>query len=394
MQKRLDAIPEASDGTALRVHAEGELICPYWFSNPLPEVPVDPKLLVHHIDKEALIRYRYDSVMETAQRYELLAEPDLGIAIDLVDPSVYEAAPGATLAPEDQELLTSAATHERSAPSSMNKSAVTKQMRNKITWLRKTQLMGNNLYEATHKHPKEHVERDSYRKSKKESSALVTAGSGSDPFRRKIGEIVDVIEQSFADVEKLGCGQIKHPTNAALKAEAVLPVLPDFDCWENSYVQMQFDFDPGLEHAASDKSKLSRKRLAQGIVKGQSTPARDGQPAQRYVAYLLPKSEPVEGAGAYAEGEMEWVREYAYTVSRDDGNAPYFFVVRDGSVVYNEIEKQMNLSRKPFCEPRSRPSEVFLKRRELEPAEQEEHSARRQKLTSNLLRLTHTSEGA
>ena len=38
------------------------------FSNPLPEVPVDAKLLVHHMDKDALVKYRYDSAMETAQQ--------------------------------------------------------------------------------------------------------------------------------------------------------------------------------------------------------------------------------------------------------------------------------------------------------------------------------------
>ena len=57
--------------------------------------------------------------------------------------------------------------------------------------------------------------------------------------------------------------QIKHPTDPSLVAEAVMPVMPDFDCWENSYVQMQFDFDPGLEHAQADSFKFSRKRIAQ-----------------------------------------------------------------------------------------------------------------------------------
>ena len=58
------------------------------FDNALPEVPCDPKLLVHQFDKAAFVRYQYDSNLEMTHKYELLAEPDLGISIDLVDPAV------------------------------------------------------------------------------------------------------------------------------------------------------------------------------------------------------------------------------------------------------------------------------------------------------------------
>eukprot|EP00965_Chrysotila_dentata_P230297 6197688-Pleurochrysis_carterae.AAC.2 len=30
-----------------------------------------------------------------------------------------------------------------------------------------------------------------------------------------------------------GFGQVTHPTDSSLVAEAVLPVLPDFECWHN-----------------------------------------------------------------------------------------------------------------------------------------------------------------
>ena len=68
-------------------------------------MPCDPKLLVHHFDKPGFVKYRYDSSLEAAHKFDLLSEPDLGIPIDLVDPAAYERVEGAKLAPEDAELL-------------------------------------------------------------------------------------------------------------------------------------------------------------------------------------------------------------------------------------------------------------------------------------------------
>eukprot|EP00962_Isochrysis_galbana_P059615 scaffold33307_cov56-Isochrysis_galbana.AAC.1 len=47
--------------------------------------------------------------MELSFPYDLCTEPDLGIEIDLVDPSLYAPAPGTTLHPSDAEILAMAA---------------------------------------------------------------------------------------------------------------------------------------------------------------------------------------------------------------------------------------------------------------------------------------------
>ena len=39
--------------------SQAELLAPYRLTNPLPPLPVDPKLLHHARDKEALVRFRY-----------------------------------------------------------------------------------------------------------------------------------------------------------------------------------------------------------------------------------------------------------------------------------------------------------------------------------------------
>jgi len=382
------------------------MLCPYRFSNQLPDIPSDPKLLVHHFDKEALVRYRYDSVIESGHRYELLAEPDLGIHIDLVDPHAYDAPPDAEIDPDDMELLVTAASTEGGAGSVRKPH---KQLRENVTWLRKTPLMGNNLYEAVNNHAKERIETQHVAR---ESRELALSGGHE---RRSLAELVDSIEKGFDAAAALKPGQVTHPTDSSLVAEAVLPVLPDFECWHNQYVQMQFDVDPALEQASDLEPKYARDRVARALVKGSSTQPRDGVPATQYVAYLLPKDKKAAGgegdeeaereteaeaAQAEAEDEeagvarteLEWVREYAYEVIRQEEGAAYFFVMGSESVVYNECASRISLTRKALCEVSARPSEVVLKRRALEEHEQAEHDTRRQKLAADMLRLTHRAD--
>lgn len=44
-------------------------------------------------------------------------------------------------------------------------------------------------------------------------------------------------------------------------------VLPDFNCWSNTYVQLQFDFDPALEHIMDTEPKCA---VAQASLKSPS----------------------------------------------------------------------------------------------------------------------------
>ena len=74
----------------------GEFLCPLHFDNSLPPIPSDPKLLMHTFDRDSFVRYRYDA--EAQHAYQILAEPDLGIPIDLVDP---QAPPNPASAPPD-----------------------------------------------------------------------------------------------------------------------------------------------------------------------------------------------------------------------------------------------------------------------------------------------------
>ena len=60
-----------------------------------------------------------------------------------------------------------------------------------------------------------------------------------------------MIDATFTQAADITVADVRHPTNPALRATAVLPVLPDFRCWSNQYVQMQFDLDPAFVNSNS-----------------------------------------------------------------------------------------------------------------------------------------------
>ena len=44
--------------------------------------------------------------------------------------------------------------------------------------------------------------------------------------------------------------------------------MPDFNCWSNTYVQMQFDADPALELVTDTEPKIDPARVGQAFVMG------------------------------------------------------------------------------------------------------------------------------
>jgi len=359
--KRIEAIPASSDAGVMRKLEAGAglFLAPYAFDNTLPPVPVDPKLLSLTFNKDKFVRFRYDSSAEAGHSYELLAEPDLGITIDLVDPQAYEKVPGATLAREDAELLSASALGKAVGEAQASSSTV-KQMRQEVTWLRKTPLMGNNLYDAIHKHKKEQVETKHVVKESRALALEKEQGIGG----RSLAQQIEAIEKTFADAAELSTATLTHPTNPALTCVSLLPVLPDFNCWSNTYVQMQFDCDPALESVTDTEPKFGAERVAQSVVKGFSQAATAHAPAQPYLSYLLPEERKEEGeeGDAPAEGDS------------------YFLVLGADDVVYNEFASKIAATRKAFRRIDARPTAVTLARREADDDEQDQQSARRQRL--------------
>lgn len=215
---------------------------------------------------------------------------------------------------------------------------------------------------------------------------------------------VEAIEKAFDDAAALSGTALVHPSNSSLRAEAVLPLMPDLGCWSNTYVQMQFDVDPSLEHVRDAHPKYTRQRVSHAMVKGRSTQDTQGQASQTFVAYLLPKAtsaeDPAESQGddvASHQGEgtpgptqLEWVREYAYEVKRESEDDAFFFIVQGDCVEFNELSTKMALTRKSFQPTSARPSEIVLRRRKPLEDEERQQKERLERLGSRQRLLMHT----
>ena len=213
-------------------------------------------------------------------------------------------------------------------------------------------------------------------------------------FRRRdaqLEQVVENIEKTFDDAEALTVrgGKLKHPTNSSLTPVSVLPVLPDFDCWENG-VQASFDVDPSLEKKDDVEVTVSKARVSKAIMKEFRGMSGEAQ-GKSFIALLAPPEEGGESAGADESAcELEWLRDYKYQLGADSGDS-YFLVVGETSASYNAFEQTLKLVRGSYRRVHERPSKISLSRRELDE-EQQAADERRVLLLKGEVRAAHPQE--
>jgi len=363
-------------------------VCPYSFDNALPPIPADPKLIDIDFEKAAFVRFRYDSAIEAQAKYELLPEPDLGITIDLVDPAAYEKPEGAEIDRADGELL-SLSVFNQAIGEKRSVQAGAKEMRQEVTWLLKTPILGNNLYDAVHKHQKVNMENQHVVKPSRELAARPQEAL-------TLAQKIEQIEQEFDDAER----GLVHPTDPSLKPEAVMAVLPDIEGWQNNYVQVTFDIDPSLANAGEKEVAWARSRVERALIKPYTSANASGTP-ESYFAYMLPPDPDDEEAQAAAEegkpAELEWVREYQYEIKKqkkDEGQS-YYLAIDGSTATYNPINNRIAMGRKKFRHKSTRPSSITLARRTLDDEEKAEHTNRKLLLQpKGMLAITDQSAGS
>ena len=152
------------------------------------------------------------------------------------------------------------------------------------------------------------------------------------------------INKTFESAKK---SIISHPGKPGVKPVSILPVFPDFDLWKYPFAQVMFDADP----APIEKEKEMSQAMIRGIM--------DPVSGEQYVAYFLPsedtmnkrKIDELEGRDYIEEEQYEYLisREYNWNVKNKttkDYQENYFFVVRNDSVSYNELETRVKLSKR------------------------------------------------
>jgi RNA polymerase II-associated factor 1 len=362
------------------------------FYNNLPPIPFDPKMICSPFDPQRFARYKTTS-LEIHHQHVLLTEPDLGIPIDLIDPSTYKVpVPRPALHEEDEAILTETATDTKLPKKRPETARPTN-----VPWLRKHTEFISSEEGAAKKVKKGTEARGGYATQKRQEKEAKES--------RTTEEIVKAIERGFELAKKPPV----HPTDPSLKPVEILPVFPDFRLWPNSYSLVVFDANPSPHKpnpAQPDyEEKLAEEEdlMAHALVKGYAAAAAEDELGnkQQFVTYFTPlkkgDTEPENDKGKgkekekgdsdyqSEEQEYEWVREYTYRVDPKI-KASYFFAWTSGGVYYNEISSKAVLDKikskttKEVLRRQGRPSRIIRTTRELTAEEERGRETRAETL--------------
>ncbi|XP_071733494.1 protein PAF1 homolog [Rutidosis leptorrhynchoides] len=294
-------------------------ICKLKFRDELPDPTSQPKLMSIRRDKDRAAKYAVTS-LEKVHKPQLHVEPDLGIPLDLLDLSVYNAPKGEMLriAPEDEKLL-----QEDVTLTPIKKDGFKRKERptdKGMSWLVKTQYISPLSTDATRQSL---TEKQAKELREKRGNALL------DNLNSREKKIKD-IKASFEACKK----HPVHATNKNLHPVEILPLFPDFERWEDQIVVATFDGPPTVDSESYNKMDKSVRDAyeSQAVMKSFVASTSDSAKPDKFLAYMVPSVGELS-KDIYDDSEdvsYTWVREYHWDVRGEDVDDPTNFLVSFG----------------------------------------------------------------
>jgi len=353
-------------------HNTSELLGRHPFRNTLPEPPMDPKFLKQSAGR-LLEQVKYTiTTLESMHKHRILTEPDLGVAVNLIDPDAYHAYDEDSvpaLDPADKYLA-----ELQIDPPGTKKKSVRPEIHE--SWLRKTEYMANDLYQPATKY-----------KSQMDTMATFREGS-----KRKDTAQMRTLEQRLQDIEDsfelVKVTPKHHHSKAGLTVVKSAPVLPDMELYANRYAVIGFEDEPfsASGHAEVDAQKALIKAYMQSFE----------DEDKRLLGYLLPRKrkrsnneetpepEPDTQSFGGGMGEYDWVRNYAFQneQAQDERNMIFIDGNSSGDTTFLLCSDKIAVHRaamtKDFVQNQYKPSRVDLTRRALRASEKNERGRRKQ----------------
>lgn len=353
----------SGERTENRLKKPTTFLCKLKFRNELPDSTAQPKLLSLRRDKERYTKYAVTS-LEKLHKPQLYVEPDLGIPLDLLDLSVYNPPKGERLHldPDDEELL-----RDDEPVTPIKKDGLKRKDRptdKGMSWLVKTQYISPLSTEATKQSMTEKQAKE-LRENRGGRNILENFNNR----ERKIQEIVASFEACKS--------RPVHATNKNLHPVEILPLLPDFDRYDDQFVMATFDNAPTVDseiYSKLDKS-VRDAHESQAIMKSFVATTSDSAKSDKFLAYMVPSLDELH-KDMYDEREdisYSWVREYHWDVRGDDADDPATYVVAFGEseARYMPLPTKLILRKKRAKEGKSGdevehfpvPSRVTVRRR-------------------------------
>lgn len=292
-------------------------LCKMKFRNELPDPTSQPKLLAMNTDKDRYTRYTITS-LEKMHKPKLYVEPDLGIPLDLLDISVYNPPKvRPPLAPEDEELL-----RDDEVATPIKQEGIRKKDRptdKGVSWLVKTEYISPLSTDAT-----------KLSLTEKQAKEMRENRGGRNAFLEILNnreKQIQAIEESFKAAQLPPV----HQTNPKLRAVEILPLLPDFDRYDDQFVMVSFDGHPTADAEQYEKldSSIRDEHESQAVMKSFVVNGSDPTKPEKFLAYMVPAPDELS-KDIYDENEdisFSWVREYHWDVRGDDADDPTTYLV-------------------------------------------------------------------
>ncbi|GER45013.1 RNA polymerase II-associated factor 1 homolog [Striga asiatica] len=295
-------------------------LCKMKFRNELPDPSAKIKLLSLKRDPDRYCKYQITS-LEKNWKPQLHVEPDMGIPLDLLDLSVYNRPKNREriqLDPEDEELL-----RDDDPITPIKSDGIKKKDRptdKGVSWLVKTQYISP-------------LSMDSTKQSLSEKQARELRESRGRDLLENLNSREKKIKDIVASFEACKSKPV-HATNPRLQPKRVLPLLPDFNRYDDQFVVVNFDNAPTADSdiykklSAADRIECESKAIMKSYVSSSS----HVENTDKFLAYIVPAADELE-KDMYDENEdisCSWVREYHFDVRGDDVDDPTTYLVTFG----------------------------------------------------------------
>lgn len=214
------------------------------FFNTLPEPPVEPKLLDVQWPLERLVAYAPTS-LERDYKHEMLLGPNLGIVIDMVNPSSYMLPdqPGPLDAADEELLMAEKETLAKRDRRGQPKKPLT------VPWLRKsefiTAVFDENLYNQSSGGAQEVVRAAQNPSASSARAALQTFATAG----------VAAVARQF--VRANDGSRPVHPKDPSMVPVSVQPVLPCLEFVGHSLTHVLFEDAPVTERDAAEERRAA-----------------------------------------------------------------------------------------------------------------------------------------
>lgn len=294
-------------------------LCKLKFRDELPDSTAQPKLLSLRRDKDRAAKYAITS-LENIHKPQLYVEPDLGIPLDLLDLSVYNAPKNEILrvAPEDEKLL-----QEDVSLTPIKKDGLKRKDRptdKGMSWLVKTQYISPLTTDAT---------RQSLTEKQAKELRETRGRNMLDSLNSREKKIQDIVS-SFEACKS----HPVHATNKKLQPVEILPLFPDFERWNDQFVVATFDGAPTADSESYNKMEKSARDAheSQAIMKSFVASTSGSSKPDKFLAYMVPSVGELS-KDIYDENEdisYTWVREYHWDVRGEDADDPTNYLVAFG----------------------------------------------------------------